>query len=73
MKICQFHEHHIDSFIIQGPEVAIENSDINLGLVRLGEIGKGTILLRNTSQVSASWKIYETEQNKNPEVSFLFS
>ena len=42
---------------IQGPEVLIENPDMNLGLIQLGDIGKGTLTLRNMSQVTAQWNL----------------
>ena len=53
---------------MQGPELVIDNPDVNFGLVRLGDTVESSVVLRNTSQVSAQWSIRETNAESSSEV-----
>jgi len=46
-------------FTYQGPEVSIEEPEVNFGLVRLGDIVTRTVTVRNECRVPASWCIRE--------------
>ncbi|XP_013414779.1 deleted in lung and esophageal cancer protein 1 [Lingula anatina] len=50
---------HIEAEI-KGPEVVLENADVNFGLVRMGMEASCEILLRNTCQVPAKWTLQES-------------
>ncbi len=60
--------------LFQGPEVIIDNPDLNFGLVRLGDSVEMCVIIRNQSQVSAKWSIKESDVHASQEenaVSFM--
>ncbi|KAK2147788.1 hypothetical protein LSH36_535g01010 [Paralvinella palmiformis] len=80
------HVHHLDEPLmlhvkaqIKGPEVSIEEPEVNFGLVRLGDIVTRTVTVRNECRVPASWCIreapshIETQEDILPESEFSFS
>ena len=50
---------------IKGPEVVIEQSNINLGLVRLGKVIQTRMSIRNTSRVPAEWAVSESPVHRS--------
>ena len=55
---------HKNVFIIcfhQGAEVIIEQSNVDFGLVRLGEASQTVITIQNTCRVPAKWSLREAE------------
>ncbi|XP_070564757.1 deleted in lung and esophageal cancer protein 1-like [Ptychodera flava] len=47
---------------IKGPEVAVRTPSVDFGLVRFGQSATQEVLIENTSQVAAKWKIQESEE-----------
>ncbi|CAH1788302.1 unnamed protein product [Owenia fusiformis] len=62
---CRIENHsepitmHIEAEI-KGPEIKINNPDVNFGLVRFGESSTQEITLCNMSQIAAAWRIEES-------------
>ena len=54
------------SCVFKGPEVVVEQSHINFGLVRLGETVEATMTIRNTSRVPAKWTCMESPEHEQP-------
>lgn len=46
---------------IKGPEVVIDQPDLNFGLMRVDDSAISEVVLRNTSQVTADWTVAESE------------
>ena len=62
---------------MQGPEVIIEESKLDFGLVRLGESSQCRMCIQNTSRVGAKWSIQEakthTDVSSNIPKPFLYA
>ena len=43
---------------LQGPEVVIEETDINFGLIRFGQSASRTINISNDCRVPAKWHLF---------------
>lgn len=49
-------------FLIQGPSVVIDTSAIDFGLIQFGSSASAKVILRNESQVAASFKLRESPE-----------
>ena len=49
-------------FFFQGPEITIDNADVNFDLVSLGETRVEHIFIRNNCQIPAKWSIAECQE-----------
>ena len=47
----------------QGPEIVVDDPDLNFGLVELGDEETMSLRIRNTSRMSAKWAISESEEH----------
>ena len=52
-------------FLYKGPEISIEEPDVDFGLVRLGESAKREITLTNLAQVITTWSIQDVSENNS--------
>nr|XP_006817129.1 PREDICTED: LOW QUALITY PROTEIN: deleted in lung and esophageal cancer protein 1-like [Saccoglossus kowalevskii] len=65
--ICQI-EHRIEPLTlriqadIKGPEVVVRTPSLDFGLVKHGESATHDIVIENTSQIAAKWKIQESNE-----------
>ena len=50
--------------IFQGPDLIVDQPDVNFGLVRFGTVVKKCITLRNTCRVPAKWTIGPCTKNE---------
>nr|XP_022304299.1 deleted in lung and esophageal cancer protein 1-like isoform X2 [Crassostrea virginica] len=61
----------------KGPEISIEEPDVDFGLVRLGESSKREITLTNLAQVITTWSIQDVSENNSDdamaESDFIFT
>jgi hypothetical protein len=58
---------------VKGPEITVDNADLNFGLVRLGNTVCMDLVIRNTSHIPAKWTIQESPacaESDNAMVSF---
>lgn len=44
---------------LKGPDLVIDQPDVNFGLVQLGSVAQSALTLRNFSRVPAKWQICE--------------
>ena len=53
---------------MKGPDLVIDQPDVNFGLVQMGCVAQSSLTLRNFSRVPARWQIHEISDLQ--EVSF---